>query len=530
MFSRHPMVTSALAGLGLVLTAGAAQAALVIRNTPTSNVSCSAGMCTATAGTAVMNVSDLTSMLASSDVTLVAGSMAKNVKVLSAFSWTSAHRLTLDAYRSIVVANVVTVAGPGALTLTTNDGGSGGTFSTQFPARVDFWDLSSSLTINGNNYTLIGDIAGLAAVTKSGAHIALAKNYDASADGTYTSSPKVGWDGVFEGLGHVISHFSIHASTGKMNIGLFSWIGNGGQVENVGLTGVFIRGGFRSSVGALAGWNDGSITNTFAKGHIQAGKESYVGGLVGLNRINVNQGSYDDIGTIESSYTAGKVTGGVSALVGGLVGFNNYGSKIRNSHSTAEVVGTTNSAAGGLVGWLQGSLTDSWASGSVTVGDNNGGLFTPGSAGGLVGSYFNDPHGGADLVDCYATGNVTGGQSVGVGGLVGYMYVSSGSTPIPTTSSYATGRPAGGTGSDIGGFIGEIINSGSFSDTYWDMDTSSISDPSNGAGNIANEPGITGLTTAQFQSGLPAGFDPSIWTESPSINGGYPYLIANPPP
>jgi hypothetical protein len=81
---------------------GSAQAALVIRNTPTSNVSCSAGVCTATASSAVMNVTDLTGMLTSSDVTLISGSIAKDVKVLSAFSWTSAHRLTLDAYRSIV--------------------------------------------------------------------------------------------------------------------------------------------------------------------------------------------------------------------------------------------------------------------------------------------------------------------------------------------------------------------------------------------------------------------------------------------
>ena len=39
---------------------------------------------------------------------------------------------------------------------------------------------------------------------------------------------------------------------------------------------------------------------------------------------------------------------------------------------------------------------------------------------------------------------------------------------------------------------------------------------------LANNPGITGLTTAQLQSGLPAGFNPSIWAESASINGGLP--------
>jgi hypothetical protein len=47
--------------------------------------------------------------------------------------------------------------------------------------------------------------------------------------------------------------------------------------------------------------------------------------------------------------------------------------------------------------------------------------------------------------------------------------------------------------------------------------------------NKANNPGVTGLTTEQLQSGLPEGFDPSIWGESADINGGLPYLLANPP-
>ena len=37
---------------------------------------------------------------------------------------------------------------------------------------------------------------------------------------------------------------------------------------------------------------------------------------------------------------------------------------------------------------------------------------------------------------------------------------------------------------------------------------------------MANDPDITGLTTAQFQSGLPAGFDPTVWREKSNINGG----------
>jgi hypothetical protein len=40
---------------------------------------------------------------------------------------------------------------------------------------------------------------------------------------------------------------------------------------------------------------------------------------------------------------------------------------------------------------------------------------------------------------------------------------------------------------------------------------------------------VTGLTSQQLKSGLPAGFDPCIWAEDKKINNGFPYLIANPP-
>lgn len=181
---------------------GSAQAALVISSKPTHNVSCSAGVCTATAKSAVVNVGDLTSMLASEDVTLISSSHAKDIDSKVAFSWSSTHRLTLDSYQSIAVEKLVTVAGSGALTLTTNDGGTGGMLSFTAPGRVAFWDLSSSLDINGASYTLVGDIATLASdiASNPSGRYALANNYDASADGTYVSSPiPTTFTGSFEG-------------------------------------------------------------------------------------------------------------------------------------------------------------------------------------------------------------------------------------------------------------------------------------------------------------------------------------------
>lgn len=57
------------AGLGM----GSAQAALVVSTAATSNVSCTGGVCTATAANAVLNEHDLEKSLAHGDTTAVAG-------------------------------------------------------------------------------------------------------------------------------------------------------------------------------------------------------------------------------------------------------------------------------------------------------------------------------------------------------------------------------------------------------------------------------------------------------------------------
>ncbi|MEH7272865.1 metallophosphoesterase [Neobacillus vireti] len=75
-------------------------------------------------------------------------------------------------------------------------------------------------------------------------------------------------------------------------------------------------------------------------------------------------------GTVENSYTTGSITGG--STVGGLVGYS-YGT-IQNSYSTAKVKATAKQS-GGLVGITgRGSFTEnSYATGSVTSGSSNSG-------------------------------------------------------------------------------------------------------------------------------------------------------------
>jgi len=126
------------------------------------------------------------------------------------------------------------------------------------------------------------------------------------------------------------------------------------------------------------------------------------------------------------------------------------------------------------------------------------------------------------IVNSYSMGAATATAArVWAGGLVGDY---DGGASIAT--SYSTGAVSG-TGFE-GGFAG-LLKQTPVTGGYWDLDTSTISDPAQGAGNKANYSGITGLTTAQFQSGLPAGLDPSVWAQSLSINNGFPYLLANPP-
>jgi hypothetical protein len=211
------------------------------------------------------------------------------------------------------------------------------------------------------------------------------------------------------------------------------------------------------------------------------------GGLVGVNE-----------GAVSNSFVGGFVHGDAA---GGLIGQNT--GTLTTSQSDASVEATE--SAGGVVGGNSGTISLSFATGDVS------GTF----AGGLLGYESTN----ATIENSYSLGNVVGGRgrNGSVGGFVGVNLAS-------ISSSYSTGsanlkkRKA-----EVGGFDG--TNSGEFSDCYWDTDTSGTEQGGGGG----SQTGLTGLTTAEFQSGLPAGFDPSIWGEVAYFNNGLPYLLANPP-
>lgn len=503
---RPSVAAGAVALAFVVMVTSTAQAALRLSNKPTRNVTCSTGTCIATAKSAILNVGDLAGMLATGDVSVQSGSAAGDIEHFSTLSWTSASRLTLDAFRSIVIAKPLTAAGSGALTLTTNDGGSGGTLSFRSPGRIIFWDLNSSLVIDGASYTLVSDLATLGsdiAADPSG-HFALANNYDASADGAFQASAiGTAFTGAFEGLGNSISHFTIDARL-PGSLGLFSEIGAGGSVTDLVLDSVDlsakIKSGGALTVAPLAARNEGLIRGDIASGTIYAAdneRGTHLGGLVGTNA-----GTIDHSG---SSATIDSISG--YGFLGGLAAEND-GTVVYSFATGSESAGR-NSAMGGLIG------SNAGASATVRRSFATGGLSAKyfGNLGGLVGE-----NAGGSIDNSYAVGPVYAPGSTG-GGVVG-------DSNGPISDCYAAGHISGNW---VGGFAGYDHAPGSFADDYWDTDTSGIADLSEGANYPRNDSGITGLTGAQLQAGLPAGFDPSIWAEDTNINGGLPYLIANPP-
>lgn len=449
---------------------------VMISTGATQNISCSSGVCTPTARKAVLNVNDLASMLASGNVTISSRSVAQDIVVEASLSWTSSSALTLDAYRSLTVNKPIVVAGAGRLTIDSDDGGTSGDLQFFAKGHIEFWDLSSSLVINGNSYALAKNIKQIGSLARHHTpYIALAKKFNAA---HYLAVSLTHAPIILEGLGNTISNLTIVDSTFRGDVGLFASIA---MVRDLRLVNANVTGTSEDQrVGAIAG-DSGTFINCYASGQVSAqGQGSFAGGLTGANA-----------GTLSRTQSAVAVTGS-SGIEG----------------------------AGGLVGVNEGTIDQSYSTGSVSGGDGV-------MVGGLVGYSTGGAGFGGVISNSYASGNVTGGNNAFVGGLIGTNATNPEENTNPTvSSSYSTGTVSGGSGATIGGLIGTDTAPPAISSTYWDLDTSGISDPSKGAGNVANDPGITGLTTTQFQSGLPSGFSSSIWAEKGSVNGGYPYLTA----
>jgi hypothetical protein len=140
-----------------------------------------------------------------------------------------------------------------------------------------------------------------------------------------------------------------------------------------------------------------------------------------------------------------------------------------------------------------------------------------------VGYFFS----GYSVTNCYARGNVTGGNNGYIGGLVGYIT----STTSLITNSYATGDVAGGSGSYVGGLAGYRSTGSTLTYLYWNSDAAqtvngAAQEPKNGGGSgtdastaktsgeMQNEAFVTLLNDNRGEN--------AQWMFVPGRNDGYP--------
>ncbi len=425
----------------------------------------------------------LSAALNSSSVTILSSqgtsSGSGNINVNDAISWnggTGGTILTLTASNNVNVnANITASGAQDGLALNPNTGNGSeqpsgaGVFNLGAGAAINLPNVlstsSTALVIGGIPYTVINSLGvegdssgpnGPSGTTLQGmrsGHYALGSNIDACATGgglCGTTIQSSAWNsgagfapigsvnapftGVFDGLGHSISGLTINRPTSD-DVGLFAAVDSGGVVRNVGLLGESVVG--RNDVGGLAGYNAGTISNSYATGSVVGSAASPSSNCnTGMLECNVGGLVGENAGALANDYVTGTVSSDTgSQSTGGLVGENN--GTIATSYAAATVNGYRD--VGGLVGGNTNSVSDSYALGSVNAVYD--------AAGGLVGASV------GSISNSYATGVVTT------------------------------------TGGDVGGLLG-WYGGGQVNNSYWDTTTTGQSSSAGG----------TGLTTSQLMS------------------------------
>ncbi|MGE5517938.1 MAG: beta strand repeat-containing protein [Bacteroidota bacterium] len=441
----------------------------------------SSGSATSGSSGSTVRNTDLQAALAHTNVVLATGSGGSqdgNINVNAAVTWSADTALTLTAAKNININKSITASGTNAGLALNYGGGGDYAIDTANGAKVTLSGNHSTLSMNGTAYTLIhsmGDLAGEITTSSNSGHYAIANDMPASGT-TYTGAVVSALNGTLAGLGHTISNLTID-STGN-RAGLIGTLGGSSNhaatIRDLGLVNASVKG--KQNVGSLVGLSYGVLSNDYTQNVSITATDTNVGGLVGQSNA----------GTIRNSYATGSVTGPGNA--GGLVG-NSYGatSVISNSWANVTVLcptGCSGSGFGGLAGNNQGTVSNSYALGSVSAYSGNSPV---NSIGGLFGAN------SGTVTNAYARGAVTATNGNWVGGLVGRNaggaltdVSASGAVNVSWTlapSSTAT------TQQDIGGLVGQNIDYGGRNGTitrgtaYGDVTVSSINS-SNYAGYV----------------------------------------------
>ena len=189
------------------------------------------------------------------------------------------------------------------------------------------------------------------------------------------------YTGTFDGQNYTISGLYFN-NTSIDYVGLFGFVGSGGEISNVGVVDSYFKG--NDYVGGVCGNTYSTITNCYNTGNVSGSNR--VGGVCGESFC----------GKITNCYNTGAVSG--SDKVGGVCGFGN-GSTITNCYNTGEVTATGAAAyVGGVCGESGGKIINCYNTGKVD------GSFV---VGGVCG------RNGGTITNCYFDSNKYSGNAVG---------------------------------------------------------------------------------------------------------------------
>ncbi len=189
------------------------------------------------------------------------------------------------------------------------------------------------------------------------------------------------YTGTFDGQNYTISGLYFN-NTSIDYVGLFGFVGSGGEISNVGVVNSYFKG--KDYVGGVCGQTYDPITNCYNTGNVSGSNR--VGGVCGESFVD----------KITNCYNTGTVSG--SDKVGGVCGFGN-GSTITNCYNTGEVTATGAAAyVGGVCGESGGKIINCYNTGKVD------GSFV---VGGVCG------RNGGTITNCYFDSNKYSGNAVG---------------------------------------------------------------------------------------------------------------------
>ena len=151
------------------------------------------------------------------------------------------------------------------------------------------------------------------------------------------------YNGDFEGNNFFVS--GLYHDTSSNYKGLFGRTGTSFSLQNLTLKNSYIRG--VESVGGIAGYSQGTITNCHSIDNTIAGSDTssnYIGGVVGYSHTLQITGCTNTSSVLGHSY------------VGGIIGYHTNSSTMTDCHNSGYVKGMTTDC-GGVVGNIQNAAS-----------------------------------------------------------------------------------------------------------------------------------------------------------------------------